>query len=707
MGAAERYDQCEMDAAELWTKYINCDAHHKSLFAEQRSNLLLVAGLHYQNQSQKFVRMLRDLESVTKSQRIRLTKNHLQRITKTYRNNILQYAPNVDIVPRNERELSDVKVAALHKDVWLDICEQNKFPKLVRSWAQDFIDIGECAAKVFFDEFGGQFLGYDPLFDQHTGQPMLDEETGQQLYSEPIWTGKVCLERILGMNLLTDPDARSWEEARYVIYRKMLPIETLKAHCRGEPEKMAFLTSGAEETYKIFDGSTGIYRDSEGLIMVTEHYYRPCRGMENGYYYIAVQGGVLHEGELPLGLFPIVYAGFDEATTSARSFSIIKQLRPYTAEINRAASKIAEHQITLGDDKVMLSNGATMTPGGTAHGVKAIHVTGADPKVFAGRTGDQYVGYMQQQISEMYQVAQVDEDSQKDVSGQLDPYAILYKTARQKKPFMIYIAKFSEFLVEIAKLSLRYAKAFYSDEMLIPSITKNEWVNLPEFRSSQELGFQVRVVESTDDLESRMGKQLTLNHLIQFAGAQLERTDIGKIMRAMPYGNDKLAFSEITQDWDNWVNDQLAMDRGQMVAARERENHAYVLDRINGRMKEADFTLLPPQVQQNWEMKAQQHQKVMAEQAAAAERLKAGFIPTGGFLVTCEVYIPGAGGKQVRLRLPSETLMWANDAIAKQGTTQEMLQSLAPADQASVAQMVQQHQAAAGGVLRQPELMHA
>ncbi len=33
---------------------------------------------------------------------------------------------------------------------------------------------------------------------------------------------------------------------------------------------------------------------------------------------------------------------------------LVKQLRPYQEEINRAASKIAEHQRTLGDDRLLL-----------------------------------------------------------------------------------------------------------------------------------------------------------------------------------------------------------------------------------------------------------------------------------------------------------------------------------------------------------------
>lgn len=659
-------------ADSLWSKYVAAEGVHSALFAEQRSNLLLVAGNHYTSKGSKFGQRLREIESITKTQKIRLTKNHLQRITKTYVNNLLMYAPAVGVSAKNEAEISDQKVAELHHSVWMDIRERHKFSKLTRQWARDFIEIGECIAKVFFDKNAGKFLGYGLLRDQH-GNHITDEE-GQPIYETPEFTGDLVFERILGFNLLVDPEARSWEEIRYAIYRKMIPVAELSAQFDDEDVKNKIKES-ATSTYKIFDPTTGAIRDDEGMVMVCEHYYRPCAQFPKGYYFISVEEAILHEEELPLGIFPIVYAGFDEASTSARSFSIIKQLRPYQAEINRAASKIAEHQITLGDDKVILSNGATMSPGGTAHGVKAIHVTGMDPKVFAGRTGEQYVGYMTGQIQEMYQASCVDMDDAKEQSGQLDPYAILYRTAKQKKPFMIYIQKFEEFLVEICRIALTLAKQFYHDEMLIPAIGRREHINVEEFRSSEDIGYQIRVQPENDDLETKMGKQLVLNHLIQYGGASLKGEDIAKLMRYMPWGNKELVMQELTQDWDNWVNDRLTLDRGKAVPAQPGENHAYIIQRIRGRVKEKDFDILPGEARLAYQMKLQEHIQFQAQEALEAQRAEAGFIPSGGFMITVNTYVPDPADptKSKLLKIPSESIDWLVKALESQGSTQEAM----------------------------------
>lgn len=675
---------------DLMTIYQQAESNNAALFAEQRSNLLLVAGNHYANKSSKFTQRLREIEGITKTQKLRLTKNHIQRITKTYINNILMYAPSVAVSPKSEAEYSDVKVAQLHNAVWSDIKERHKFPSKTRQWAKDFVEIGECIAKVFFDNSHGKFLGYDEVVDEETGEVALDENE-QPIYKQA-WTGDLVYERIHGFNLLTDPDARSWEECKWVIYRKMVAVDDLKKMFEDDDEgRDALVAESTRSTYKIFDSASGNYRDGQGLTMVMEHYYRPCAEYPNGYYYVAVENGILFEGELPLGIFPIVYCGFDEASTSARSFSIIKQLRPYQSEVNRAASKIAEHQITLGDDKVILSNGSTMSPGGVAHGVKAIHVTGSDPKLFAGRTGEQYAQYMQATISEMYQISMIEEDTASKDGGQIDPFAILYKSAKQRKPFVLYIAKFEEFLKEIANISLRFAKAYYSDEMLVPAIGKKEYINIAEFRSTEDLGYQIVLESVTDDLESKMGKQLSLNHLIQYAGSSLSSADMGKIARYMPYLNKEKIFEDLTQDFDNWVNDRLAMDRGQWIPPHESDNAEYLMKKIRGRMGESDFSMLPPQSQQMYQKKLDVYTQQYAERMRAIEASKAGFVPSGGFLATIDLYVPDPKdpSKQMRLRLPSESLVWLKDKLEIQGTTQEQISQFDQVDQARLAQVLQ------------------
>ncbi len=676
----------EMDHSELVQLYQDAETHHQSLFAEQRSNLLLVAGNHYNRKDSRFWRKLRQVENLSKTQKLRLTKNHVQKITKTYVNNVLAFAPGVAIGPKNEGELSDQKSAELHNSVWQDIKYRHKFKRKRRQFAQDFIEIGEAICKVFYDPNLGKVLGYELEIDE-SGMPVVSEDGEPQ--HAIVFSGDMVYERIHGFNLLTDPEARSWDEARWCCYRKMMPVRDLEKAFENDEESLTKISSSSEETFKIFDSGTSTYGSSKDMVMVMEFYFRPCADYPEGHYWITTKAGTLAEGDLPLGLFPIVYAGFDEASTSARSYSIIKQLRPYQAEINRAASKIAEHQITLGDDKVLLMNGSSLAPGGTAHGVKAIQVTGSEPKIMAGRNGDHYSGYMAGQISEMYMVSNVQEDSQERVANP-DAYAMLFRSAADKKQFVLYTEKFQEFETEICDLSLRYAKAFYKDGMLVPIVGKKAFVNIDEFRAADDLSYQVKLEAQSEDLESRMGKQLALNHLIQYAGPNMASKDLGRVIRSMEYINKEQLFDDETLDYDNASSDILALDRGRWVEPDPEENHDYVIKRLIHRTKEKDFDSLPPQIQQMYHQKLGKHREIKAQQVAAAQSAKDGFIPTGGFLVNCDFYVadPKDPSKQKHLRVPAESIQWLVGKLEQQGSTQDALDQSDLQTQARVAQIV-------------------
>jgi hypothetical protein len=671
-----------MQVADLNQLYNDAETYSHELFAEMRSNILLVSGNHYTRRGHRFWRSLRSSENLSRQQKLRLTKNHLQKIIKSYQNNLVNLSPGVSIGPNNEREMQDIKSADLNGAVWEDIKRTHKIKGFTRSLAKDFLEIGEFWVKIFYDTSAGKFLGDYPEIDQETGLPVLDED--ENIIESPQFAGDLVFERVHGFNMLVDPDARSYEEARWVVVRKMLPVRDLRYRYRDDPGKLSYINKSAESTYKVFDGNSGKYLDSKGMTMVREYYFRPNSEYPNGYYYIATEAGVLHHGELPLGLWPFVYKGFDELTTSARAYSLIKQLRPYQAEINRSGSKIAEHQITIGDDKVVTQSGATLSPGAIAHGVKHIKTNG-QITVIPGRSGEQYLPYMQSQITEMYQVAGVVEDSQKE-TNQLDPYALLFRSLKEKKSYTVYSDKFEEGLVEMAELALRLKRAYITDEELIPMIGKNEYVNIQEFRQSIDLSYQIKIDPQANDIETKMGKQLTFNQILQYVGPQMAQKDVGKLIKMSPYANSEKGFDEFTIDYEIATNVILALDRGEYPEVQESEDHVYMQRKLNHRKKQPDFVLLPDQIKGNYDRRINEHKGVHQKMQQEAARLSAGFIPTGGYLVTCDFYVPDAEKPEQskRARVPYESLAHLLKVIEQQGMTQATLQKLPLPVQASM-----------------------
>lgn len=677
----------KLDLAELNKRYQDGEACDSELFSEQRSNVLLVAGEHYTKFGSKFWNKLRDNRQINPDQKLRLTKNHTQKITKTYKNNITSYAPWVSPVPKNENELQDRKAAELNKAVWEDMKDRQKLKKKVREWVGDYIDIGECFVKVYFDPNAGEIVGYDqklddqgnPVFEMtDDGQPVLDE-TGQPKPTpgNPVFKGEIKFERFYGFNVLRAQSAKSMDDSPYVIVRKMSAISELMEIIGDDEDKKKALTESSKDTFIVFNGTNGEYTKSKDEILVAEHFIKPCMDYPNGYFYIHTPHGILFEGELPFGIFPVLYVGFDEHATTPRARSIIKVIRPYQAEVNRSASKIAEHQVTLGDDKIVFAAGSKVTHGGQLPGVRGIAVSGPPPTVISGRSGDQYLGYMNSQIDEMYKVSNVFEDTEESKAN-MEPLALLWRSIRHKKKFSLYAEKFEDFLVEICETALALAKEYYTDAHLIPAIGKREYINISEFKSQDKLCYMIKVVARGDDVETQMGKQIQMNQVLQYVGKQLKPEDIGRMLRAMPFMDGEEAFSDLTLDFDNATNVLLALDRGEQVSAEESDNHPYMIKKLTNRMRQGDFKLLSPQIQANYAKLKSEHDAIEAFMQDKVQNAKSGYIPTGGYMVTCDFYVndPADPSKTKRAKLPYESMDWLLKRLEEQGSSLQRLEGM-------------------------------
>jgi hypothetical protein len=681
------------DLEKLYSESMTVD---QEVFAEMRSNILLISGDHYNKRRHDFLRRIRDSKDLTDQQKIRLTKNHVQRITKTYANNIVSMCPGVGFSPKNETEMQDQKSAELHHSVWQDAVERYNINEKIDDWVDDFIGVGEVALKLFWDATAGPISGYQPQTDDD-GQPLTDDDGN--LKQSPQFRGEFVFETLYGFNLLRDPAAKELSKSRYLIIRKMMNKKDLKAKF---PDIANQINSSADTTMVVFDPSRGGYRKSDEEVLVKEYFFRPCEEYPKGYFYFTTTDLILTQGELPGGVFPIIVQQWDKIQTTPRGRSSVHHMRPYQAEINRAASKIAEHQITLGDDKIITQNGSKVSAGIAMPGIRHISTTGGQSTILQGRDGSQYTAYMQSQIEELYSVMMVAEDDV-EVNGQLDPYAMLFRAASQKKKFQRYIRRFERFLVDVSKLYLRLAKIHLPDDEVIYAVGRKEMVNISEFRNMDDISYQIVVEPQSDDIETKMGKQLVLNHLVQYTGANLGKEELGKIIRLMPYANMEEGLEDLTQDFDLANNDLLAMDRGEMPQMNQYDNHVYCIKRAVSRMRSPDFRFLHPEIQQNYQNYVMGHQQSEVANQKAIQMAESGFIPTGGYLVTCQVYVadPQDPAKTRLARLPYEALKWLIEKLETQGQSLQELENMNQGSMAQMAQMLMQQ----GGAQMQPQQM--
>jgi len=657
-----------------------------ALFAEQRTNILLKMGDHYRKKSNVVYDELRTRGVITKKQKLRLTQNHVHRITNIYENSIIEANPSAEAVPYNEDELHDVKAAEMNNAVLGWARKTNDWEDAKAKFANDFITIGEVFAKVRYDYDLGPVVGLD--------------DKGNEFRQ-----GEFVVDRIFAFDMKRDPNARSEKENAWWIHEQMINVDDYKKLVEEfQPDKSKSISTSEKKTMKIFDGATGEYREAEDQVMVYELFLKPNKNKEypNGYYILFSDYFILSEGELPFGIYPIICQGFDEMTTSPRSTSIIKVCRPYQVEINRSSSKMAEHQITLGDDKVYIQKGTKLSNGGYLHGVRAFQVSGQQPVIQPGRSGAQYLDYKLSQVQEMYQAVNLSFVlEEKEQIG--DPYQLLFRSMKEKKRFAKYAEKFQRFEINIAKTILAMAKQYLTEDHMVKIAGRLEAVNIAEFKRMDDAGYEIKIAASSGDVESRFGKILAATQTLQYAGSSLSPDQIGNIIKNLPFGNEKQIFSTLTVDQDNANNDILALDRGEEVPVKLYENHEFMIQALTHRMKKSDYRFLSPEIQQRYEQKLDQHEMIYTEQKRSAEQAKMGMIPMGGFLTTVNTsWFNPATNRVERVKIPSESISWLMQKLQDQGRFAEEIDRIPLSSQASIGQDTQSNQPQAGNIIPMP-----
>ncbi len=665
--------------SELWKFYIEGESIDSAIFAEMKSNIRLVNGDHYNRQRLNVARQIQDFEDLTEQQKIRITKNHIQKVCRDYEDNILSVAPGVGFEAAVKSEVQDQKAAELHHAVWMHGEEQYGFADAEESYVEDMVEIGEVIAKVFYEENGGEIDGYYSQVDDD------GNDTGEPDMSRPSFKGRIIMKDLEPYNVVRPIEARHMSRAAWIGYKTMVNTEDLKAQWT-DPAVQQFLEPTGDQTYIVFDPANGSWRRTDKETFVVEMYFRPCPRYPRGQWIYMTREGIFGQDELPGGLFPIVFQTCERIKGSPRGRSPIKTMRPLQIEINRCASKIAEHHATVGDDKIILLNGAKAIGGLAMPGVRTVNVSGAAPTVMAGRDGSQYLATAESTVSELYAMMGCPEDMSEQTGGATDPVAMLYRSGKQKRVHSRRIRRYSAFKKALVKLYLKTAKIFMPDDEVIKCVGSNEAVNISEFKNSHDMGFEVKVSDQTEDVESKLGQHLMGTSILQFASGKLTPEQIGMIIRNMPYSNNELATTDLTLDYDLAENAILALDRGQRPPVHQYDNHQYMLKKLTTRVRQPSFDMLPPQAQYNYHQCIDIHEQFMAENMREQQMAEQGQIPTTGYLVVCDLYVPKPDNPTAteRVKVPSDSIEWLIDELQKRGTTVERIQELPAGAQSEI-----------------------
>jgi hypothetical protein len=309
-------------------------------------------------------------------------------------------------------------------------------------------------------------------------------------------------------------------------------------------------------------------------------------------------------------------------------------------------------------------------------GVRVNTYSGTKPEFQQGRSGEQYIPWLEKQINEMYFLANIEEIVKEEDGRQTqDLYTELLKRFRFRNKFSLYGEKIERYLKRVVKTGIQIAQKSISEGELVPIVGKGEYLAIPEFKTVEDINYRIKVKPRSNDIETQFGKQVTINHFLQYTGTKMDKEDLGKFIRLSPFLNEEQIFEDFTQKYDNVTNDIVALDRGQWRPPRRYDDHKYIIRMISSRMGKSDFEHLPEPVKFLYERKLRMHEQFEAKALQDLQRAQAGFIPSGGYLVRCDFYTPDPKDptKTKSLRVPSEALDWLVKALEKQGTKMDDL----------------------------------
>lgn len=660
----------------------------QAYYDETKHNIMLVAGNHYSKINSKIYSKLRKNYTIPDNVKLKITKNHLNKVIKKKINSVIQYSPGTTILPKDTRNIHDVKQAKLSRSVWEDYIYRSNYKMKQRKSVENFFTLGECWVRLLFDPSAGEIIGYEPMLDEN-GQPMVDMQ-GQPAIDEskPVFRGDFITDLIPAYDVFIDKGSRSIEESPYIGIKKMVQKDELTSMIENDPnfteeeksEKILYINTAAQDVYSIFDPINATVGYEEDKVLTKEYYYKPCINYPMGYFYITTSAGILWEGELQVDekgvpIFPICYALCDEFEGNPRGYSPIKQLRPVQAEINRASSKIAETQITLGDDKIISLTGSGLTEGEKLNGIRHIKVSNAmDYKVVEGRSGEQYLAYLNSQITEFYRIA--DEREDEEVDGSQDITLKLYQSLKDKKKYLYYSDKIEMFLTEWTKKVISLAKSYYRDDTIIRAIGSSEAINIEEFKNVNDFSYDIKVVPLSTDVESVMGKYLSLTNVMQYG--KLDERTTGLLIKDMPFIDGDRIAAHLTLAHTEAENIILALDRGEMPVVSMFDNNEVIVQELVRRMRLDDFDYIKaknPEIEQNYMLQYEARVGKLNQKMEELKQANMGVIPTGGPQIKVDAYVPDPGNpdKAVRATVDQTSFDWFLQRLGEQGAKMSVM----------------------------------
>lgn len=648
-------------------------------FREMRTSIRMYAGEHFtrsfdQGVGGEIARFSRGSRG-TGINRIRIVKNHCPRVADVYVNQIMSSVPDVEVVGINSQDPRAQRVADLNNQVLEeDKRRTKKYKQRLREKALYFVSIGEVAIKLYWDE-------------------------------EKDW---VTRQMILPFDLLRAPGIKNLDDSPWLIHRNVFTTEEL-TRIYGEEwvqRNMGDNRNPSDDVgevefpaHTVFDTQKREFQELRGL-EIREFYLRPNSEYPEGYFCFFTSRGIIEEGPLPGGVFPIVTARCLTTPSVARGYSPFKILYPLQQEINRASGQDASNNIHFGDDKLISGAHSKIQLGNKVEGMSHIKVNQYGGKItdayqiIEGKGQPKNIDYVMSLIKEIdYQLNIETLMQEKKGPKAGDISYVFFSTIKDQQKFSSVAQCFEEFLKEENETALKLFRHYLDEGDLIHDSNRQDYIVISDFKETDEEDYLIETKVRNNTPTELLGRHMQVRDILQYVGAHLDRRDIGHLLKDTVLGDSEALISHFTQGEEACTQNLIALEKGQFPIYSETEDFAYKAEKITARMNRPDFPLLPQPIQENFRRFLKLCEEMVAKAAQEKMRLEKGIIPSSGYLVNTDFYItiPGAKGDPVtkKAKFPSHALEWLGKALEKQGTMLESIEPLSAPSQGRIGNILQ------------------
>ena len=448
--------------------------------------------------------------------------------------------------------------------------------------------------------------------------PAMGEVIGVDEKNKEIHLGDVCTDVVSAFDMIIDPGAQTWEQARWLIERKKRTVEYVQDTygVEVEPEENLLNTNIFDNMLSQLNGfNNEANTKMVDAVTVKELWELPSKKFPNGRHITVANGKLLQYEDNPYKRLP--YFPFVHIRVPGRIWgsSIIEFMIPIQKEFNKTRSQRIEMRNKTANPRMLAPVGSLETEPTNAYGEIIEYNPGLGKPEWETAPGEP--GYIQREIELMMQDFE-DISNQHEVSrGKTPPgvksgVAISFLQEQDDTALAPTIHSIENGLEQWGKFVLELIKEYYEETRLIQVIGKDSEIETFEFKGSDLEGTvsDVIVVAGSALPQSKTARQEFILNLVDRGIIADPQT----ILKLLEFGNIEEVWEEEMLDINQAKVENKRFTNGDtQVVTRDFFNHDIHIRQHNIFRKTLDYESLDPMLQQYIDRHVAEHEQYIQQ----------------------------------------------------------------------------------------------